>query len=406
MNCCWNCGHDVADDAKFCDSCGADLTRTQTPPAGGVGGGPKANNELILKIFAGVFAGVFAIYLLLGLGNLFQNIWYFARIFGELFSGYFDFFWFLDGILSLALNILSLLSYVWLLAAMLLLAIKRTPENSDGLLVLAIGGVAVRGIVDVISLVVRFILNLRYFDVDMMAPYLLRSMGGIVLRLLIAAAAAVGAYLIIRLVIGESPLAGKDFNTLLAEGKVALLNLKSSVVDAADQARANHQAAQAAQAASAPSTAPYAAPSAGRAPAPVSYGAACHMSTNRSLLVYILLNIVTCGIYGMYFVYSIARDMNIVCAGDGKQTAGLLKFFLLNLITCNIYSWVWYYSLGNRMAATAPRYNLSFQENGTTILLWMLLGSLLCGIGPFIALHILMKNANALCGAYNARNGV
>lgn len=71
------------------------------------------------------------------------------------------------------------------------------------------------------------------------------------------------------------------------------------------------------------------------------------------------------------------------------------------MITCGIYAWIWYYNLGNRMAENAPRYGLNFQENGTTILLWYVLGSCLCGIGPFVAMHIMIKNMNALAYAYN-----
>ena len=44
-------------------------------------------------------------------------------------------------------------------------------------------------------------------------------------------------------------------------------------------------------------------------------------------------------------------------------------------------------------------------ENGTTILLWLLFGSLLCGVGGFVALHILITNMNALAKAYNKQNG-
>ena len=53
--------------------------------------------------------------------------------------------------------------------------------------------------------------------------------------------------------------------------------------------------------------------------------------------------------------------------------------------TCGIYNWIWYYNLGDRLASNAPRYGMNFQENGTTILLWKLLGVFLFGIGPFIA---------------------
>ena len=76
------------------------------------------------------------------------------------------------------------------------------------------------------------------------------------------------------------------------------------------------------------------------------------------------------------------------------------------MITCGIYTWFWYYNLGNRLAANAPRYGMTFQENGTTILLWQIFGSFLCGIGPFVAMYILIKNTNQICNAYNRKHGL
>ncbi len=130
------------------------------------------------------------------------------------------------------------------------------------------------------------------------------------------------------------------------------------------------------------------------------------LKTDRGLLGYIVLSILTCGIYSYYFIYTVARDVNTACAGDGKSTGGLLQFILLSILTCGIYSWWWQYSLGNRLAANAPRYGLSFTENGTTILLWLLFGSFLCFIGPFIAMNIVIKNTNSICMAYNRYNGL
>jgi len=127
------------------------------------------------------------------------------------------------------------------------------------------------------------------------------------------------------------------------------------------------------------------------------------ISTNRGLGKYILFTILTCGIYGYWFTYQIASDVNTICDGDGKNTGGLLKFILLSIITLGIYSWFWYYNIGNRLAENAPRYNLNFSENGTSVLLWMTLGSFLCGIGPFVAMNILIKNTNALAFAYNTQ---
>lgn len=127
------------------------------------------------------------------------------------------------------------------------------------------------------------------------------------------------------------------------------------------------------------------------------------INTNRGLGKYILFTILTCGIYSYWFIYKLAQDINVLCSEDGKNTGGLVKFILLSVITCGIYAWFWYYNIGNRLAENAPRYNLHFSENGTSVLMWMIFGILLCGIGPFVAMHILIKNTNALAFAYNTQ---
>lgn len=130
------------------------------------------------------------------------------------------------------------------------------------------------------------------------------------------------------------------------------------------------------------------------------------LNDERGIISYILLNIITCGIYGYYFLYKMAADVNVACAGDGKKTPGLAQFLILSILTCGIYAWIWYYNLGNRLAENAPRYGLSFSENGTTVLLWAVLGAWLFGIGPIVAMYFLIKNTNAICKAYNQYNGL
>lgn len=130
------------------------------------------------------------------------------------------------------------------------------------------------------------------------------------------------------------------------------------------------------------------------------------LKDDRGLASYIILSIITCGIYGYYFIYKMAHDVNIACDGDGENTSGLVAFILLSMITCGIYAWYWYYKLGNRLANNAGRYGLVIQENGTTVLMWCIFGTLICGIGPFIAMHILIKNSNMICNAYNRTHGL
>lgn len=130
------------------------------------------------------------------------------------------------------------------------------------------------------------------------------------------------------------------------------------------------------------------------------------IQTDRNIVMYILLTIVTCGIYGYYFIYKLAQDVNEMCREDGQNTGGLVAFILLSYVTCGLYAYYWYYQLGNRLQLNAPRYGITVMESGTTILLWCLVGLLVCGIGPLVAMHLIIKNTNAMASAYNQMNGL
>lgn len=126
---------------------------------------------------------------------------------------------------------------------------------------------------------------------------------------------------------------------------------------------------------------------------------------SRSFAKIVLLNIVTCGIYHYIAMHEMIEDVNVMCEGDREETPGIVVFIVLSWVTAGFYSAWWYYKLGNRLQRNAPRYGLSFKESGTTVLVWMYAGCLLCCIGPFIALYILVKNTNAMAAAYNRMVG-
>ena len=56
------------------------------------------------------------------------------------------------------------------------------------------------------------------------------------------------------------------------------------------------------------------------------------LKTDRSLVLYILLGFLTCGIYQLYVFYTIMRDVNVACDGDGRHTPGLLEFILFGIL--------------------------------------------------------------------------
>jgi hypothetical protein len=101
------------------------------------------------------------------------------------------------------------------------------------------------------------------------------------------------------------------------------------------------------------------------------------------------------------FYKSWIEDINVICDGDGQHTEEVGMFILLSIVTLGIYSFFWQYNVQNRLKSNASRYNVMVSDSGSTVLLWNLLGILLWGIGPLIALHIMLTSTNQLVYAYN-----
>ena len=64
----------------------------------------------------------------------------------------------------------------------------------------------------------------------------------------------------------------------------------------------------------------------------------------RNIVVCILLYFITCGLYGIYWMYTLNEYARSV-APQEWQTSGL-TVILLNIITCGIYGLYWNYKMG------------------------------------------------------------
>lgn len=137
-------------------------------------------------------------------------------------------------------------------------------------------------------------------------------------------------------------------------------------------------------------------------PAPQQTAPAGQLKTNRGLLKFILLNIITLGIYSLVIFSGISSDINVIASRyDGKKTMHFcLLFFLVGPITLGIADIVWFHRISNRIGNEIKRRQIAYSFSASDYWLWNVLGAVII-VGPFIYLHKLFKAMNMLSENYN-----
>lgn len=126
------------------------------------------------------------------------------------------------------------------------------------------------------------------------------------------------------------------------------------------------------------------------------------LSTNKGLLKYILLSLITFGIYPLVVMSAVSSDINITASRyDGKKTMHFcLMTFVVAPITLGIYGIVWYHQLSARVGAELQRRGIDYSFGAGSFWGWNVLGALI-GIGPFVYIHKLFKAINLINEHYN-----
>ena len=123
--------------------------------------------------------------------------------------------------------------------------------------------------------------------------------------------------------------------------------------------------------------------------------------TDRGLLKFILLSLVTFGIYGLVTWCKVTTEINIVASRyDGKRTCPFFAAFWLAYVTIGIYGLVWQHNMANRIGAEVRRRGYNYKLSATDFWLWGVLGSLII-VGPLVYCHKLLKAMNLINTNYN-----
>ena len=97
---------------------------------------------------------------------------------------------------------------------------------------------------------------------------------------------------------------------------------------------------------------------------------------NRNIALCVVLSIITCGIYGIYWLVCLVDDLNVASGRTGDTSGGMV--FLLSLITCGIYGIYWMYIAGEKVAYIKQR-NTGEIDSSSSVL-YLILGIIGFGI--------------------------
>ncbi len=95
------------------------------------------------------------------------------------------------------------------------------------------------------------------------------------------------------------------------------------------------------------------------------------MIQKRSIAVCIILSIITCGIYALYWMACLNNDTNT--ASNTFGTSGGMVV-LLTIVTCGIYGIYWAYKQGEKIDAAKNNRGVSSGNSGILYLLLTIFG--------------------------------
>lgn len=91
----------------------------------------------------------------------------------------------------------------------------------------------------------------------------------------------------------------------------------------------------------------------------------------RNIIFALLLSLLTCGIYGLYWFITMTDESNKV-SGNTAPSGGMA--FLFSLLTCGIYTIFWNYKMGQKMYQAGKMHGKDISDNSVIYLILSLFG--------------------------------
>ncbi len=96
------------------------------------------------------------------------------------------------------------------------------------------------------------------------------------------------------------------------------------------------------------------------------------MIKRRDIVTAILLTLVTCGIYGIFWFIAITDETKLLTKSTRLTSGGTA--FLLSLVTCGIYSYIWAYNMGKSLSEYKQTKGQMAEDQSILFLILQLVG--------------------------------
>ena len=96
------------------------------------------------------------------------------------------------------------------------------------------------------------------------------------------------------------------------------------------------------------------------------------MIQKRDIVVSIILSLVTCGIYNIYWFVVMTDDVKNVANDNNLASGGLA--FIFTLLTCGIYGFYWAYKMGELMKNAQASRGMQVSDNAIVYLILQIVG--------------------------------
>lgn len=86
----------------------------------------------------------------------------------------------------------------------------------------------------------------------------------------------------------------------------------------------------------------------------------------RDIATQIILTVITCGLYSLYWIATITDDVNML--SDNNNTSGI-TVVLLSILTCGLYLIYWNYDIGRKIYQLGNKYDKQISDNSIIYLI-------------------------------------